>query len=59
MRKISGANGTISTFAGIGKERTDNTLGDDLFAQAWAEGRAMSPEQAIKYALEETDPAGG
>ena len=29
IRKISGANGTISTFAGIGKERDDGKLGDD------------------------------
>ena len=27
-------------------------LGDDAFAAAWAEGRAMTLEQAIAYALE-------
>ena len=28
-------------------------LGDDRFAAAWAEGRAMALEQAVAYALEE------
>jgi len=28
-------------------------LGEESFAAAWAEGRAMSVEQAIEYALEE------
>jgi hypothetical protein len=28
-------------------------LGEEAFAAAWAEGRAMSPEQAIQYAIEE------
>jgi DNA-binding NarL/FixJ family response regulator len=30
-----------------------STLGEASFEAAWAEGRAMSPEQAIEYALEE------
>jgi hypothetical protein len=29
------------------------TLGEDLFAATWTEGRAMTLEQAIAYALEE------
>lgn len=28
-------------------------LGEEAFAAAWAQGRAMTPEQAIEYALEE------
>jgi putative Holliday junction resolvase len=31
-------------------------LGEGAFAAAWAVGRAMTPEQAIVYALEETNP---
>jgi predicted ATPase len=30
-----------------------STLGDDLFARCWAEGRAMTLEQAVAYALDE------
>jgi predicted ATPase/DNA-binding XRE family transcriptional regulator/Tfp pilus assembly protein PilF len=30
-------------------------LGEEAFAAAWAEGRAMTMEQSITYALEETD----
>jgi DNA-binding CsgD family transcriptional regulator len=30
-------------------------LGDEVFEAAWAEGRAMSPEQAIEYALSEVE----
>jgi predicted ATPase/Tfp pilus assembly protein PilF/DNA-binding XRE family transcriptional regulator len=30
-------------------------LGEEVFAAAWAEGRAMTKEQAITYALEKTD----
>ncbi len=32
-------------------------LSDEVFAAAWAEGRAMTLEQAIAYALEETQDA--
>ena len=32
-------------------------LNEEAFAAAWAEGRAMSLEQAIAYALEETKDA--
>jgi non-specific serine/threonine protein kinase len=32
-------------------------LGPDAFEAAWAEGRAMSLERAIAYALEAPDPA--
>ena len=32
-------------------------LGEEAFAAAWAEGRAMTLEQAIAYALEEEPPA--
>jgi len=31
-------------------------LGEEAFAAAWAEGRAMSLDQAIAYALDESDP---
>jgi DNA-binding NarL/FixJ family response regulator len=34
------------------------TLGEPAFEEAWAEGRAMAPEQAVDYALsEEKKPA--
>jgi hypothetical protein len=33
-------------------------LGETSFAAAWAEGRAMTLEQAITYALEGTSPQG-
>jgi hypothetical protein len=32
-------------------------LPDQAFATAWAEGRAMTLEQAVAYALEEQPPA--
>ncbi len=32
-------------------------LGEEKFAQAWSEGRAMTLEQAIAYALEVGDYA--
>jgi hypothetical protein len=32
-------------------------LGDQAFATAWAEGRAMTLEQAVAYALEEQPSA--
>jgi len=32
-------------------------LGDDGFAAAWAEGRAMTPEQAVAYALDDATGA--
>jgi hypothetical protein len=31
-------------------------LGKERFAGAWTEGRAMTLEQAIAYALDETNP---
>ncbi len=34
-------------------------LGDDAFATAWAEGRAMPVEAAIALALEETSQPDG
>ncbi|HEX5839824.1 MAG TPA: tetratricopeptide repeat protein [Anaerolineales bacterium] len=37
--------------ASISQARTQ--LGEELYASAWSEGRAMSPEQAIALALEE------
>jgi non-specific serine/threonine protein kinase len=37
--------------ASITQARTQ--LGEDVYASAWSEGRAMSPEQAIALALEE------
>jgi predicted ATPase/DNA-binding CsgD family transcriptional regulator len=36
---------------GIGAARA--TLGEAAFAAAWADGRAMTPEEAVAYALEE------
>jgi predicted ATPase/class 3 adenylate cyclase len=33
------------------------TMGDEAFAAAWAEGRAMTLEQAVAYALDEQPPA--
>ena len=33
-----------------------NGVGDHAFAAAWAEGQAMTLEQAVAYALGETDP---
>jgi predicted ATPase/transcriptional regulator with XRE-family HTH domain len=36
---------------------TRATLGDDAFDQAWAEGRALTLEQAVAYALEDEGPA--
>jgi hypothetical protein len=32
-------------------------LGDDAFAASWAEGRAMTLEQAVAYSLEESPSA--
>jgi tetratricopeptide (TPR) repeat protein len=37
---------------GVGTARS--LLGEEAFAKAWAEGRAMSMEQSIAYALEES-----
>ena len=34
-----------------------SVIGEDAFAAAWAEGRAMTLEQVVKYALEEPDDA--
>ena len=31
-------------------------LGDEAFSAAWTEGRRMTKEQAVSYALEETTP---
>jgi non-specific serine/threonine protein kinase len=36
---------------------TRSVLGEDAFAAAWAEGRAMTLEQAVAYALGEQPPA--
>ena len=33
------------------------TMGDEAFASAWAEGRAMTLEQAVAYALDEQPSA--
>jgi hypothetical protein len=33
-------------------------LGDDAFSVAWSAGRALSPEQAVDYALREQPLAG-
>ena len=36
-----------------------SALGEEAFAQAWAEGQAMSLEQAVEYALRDDDPHSG
>jgi hypothetical protein len=36
---------------------TRSTLGEEAFAEAWAEGQAMSLEQAVEYALHEASDA--
>jgi hypothetical protein len=33
-----------------------SALGEDAYALAWAEGRSMSLEQAVTYALDEEAP---
>ena len=38
---------------GVASARAE--LGEEEFQKAWAEGRAMSIEQAIEYALEDED----
>jgi DNA-binding CsgD family transcriptional regulator len=35
---------------------TRSQLGEAAFSTAWAEGRQMTPEEAIEYALEEPEP---
>jgi predicted ATPase/class 3 adenylate cyclase len=55
MRAVSGIGETAGSFR-IVYERDESeartVLGDEVFAAAWAEGREMTPEQAIAYALE-------
>jgi hypothetical protein len=36
---------------------TRRSLGEEAFAAAWAEGRAMTLEQALAYALDEQPSA--
>jgi DNA-binding NarL/FixJ family response regulator len=38
-------------------EELRSRLGEEAFEAAWSEGRAMTPEQAIKYALSEEEPS--
>jgi predicted ATPase len=49
----------VEPFHRAAQERIDNAaraaLGEEMFVSAWAAGRAMSLEQAIAFALEETD----
>jgi len=57
MRAVSGigeAAGSFRVLYAHDENRARTALGDDVFAAAWAEGRAMPPEQAIAYALEGT-----
>ena len=42
-----------------GVTRVRSELGDEVFGVAWAEGRAMTLEQAIEYALAEVNVQGG
>lgn len=42
-----------------GVESARNALGEEGFAAAWAEGRAMGVEEAISFALEEDESADG
>jgi hypothetical protein len=55
MRAVSGIGETAGSFR-IVYERDESeartVLGDEVFAAAWAEGREMTPEQAVAYALE-------
>jgi hypothetical protein len=36
-------------------ERSVAAVGEEAFADAWAEGRALSLDQAVEYALEQTN----
>jgi predicted ATPase/DNA-binding CsgD family transcriptional regulator len=61
LGEISGGSIVREGKSTIDYERTltaaRSRLGDAAWSAAWAEGRLMSPEQAIEYALEqETDP---
>ncbi len=56
MRDVSGIGEAAQTFRVVyerdeGEART--ALGDEVFAAAWAEGKTMTLEQAIAYALED------
>jgi predicted ATPase/class 3 adenylate cyclase len=55
VREASGRSEMATLLAVNDQDATDTraALGDEAFAAAWAVGWAMSPEQAIAYALEE------
>jgi len=65
--RLFGAVATLRQITGVGPRPSDLTeddraiitlrsaLGDAAFAAAWAEGRAMTSEQAIEYALATTE----
>jgi len=45
--------GTTAVFIDAGWEAAHAALSEEAFAAIWEEGRAMTQEQAIEYALEE------
>jgi hypothetical protein len=60
IRELSGITEAAGSFRAINE--TDEAvaraaLDDDTFEAAWSEGRAMTLEQAIAYALEASPPA--
>ncbi len=56
LREAIGAPLPLSERAGYERTVSDTraALGEEAFAAAWGEGRAMTLEQAVAYALEET-----
>jgi len=57
--EVATSPGSPPTAPGEDDELSDlrKSLGDEAFDLAWAEGRAMSLEQAVAYALDEQSPA--
>ena len=60
MRDVSGIREAARTFGRVyerDEAETRTALGEEAFADAWAEGRAMTPEKAVTYALDEPPSA--
>jgi len=57
--EVATSPGSPPTAPGEDDELSDlrKSLGDEAFDLAWAEGRAMSLEQAVAYALDEQPSA--